>query len=128
MLSGRRQRAARKPITLTTRKMIEAMMISARWSLIVSALPTLGEVVDDQGGGHAQQDEGQLQPVEARETQEVRVLRVEQEDQQRYHDGNDQQPVPGGGTSARHRPGLGLDHGVLLEQAGTGGPAVIDLP
>src|SRR3954468_16844910 len=92
MSFGARHRAATKPMPLTSRNSSVKMMISVMWSLMPS--PPGGHSIDDRGGHDAEHDEGQLQPVEHRETEQPRRVVVVQRRQQRHHDRDDQQPVP----------------------------------
>src|SRR3982751_3629432 len=100
MSFGARHRAATKPMALTNRKRKVNTMISVMWSLIGSPP---GHPVDDRRGRHAEQNERELQPVERREAPQPRRVVVEQRSQQRHHDGDDEQPVPGAAIAA-HRP------------------------
>src|SRR5436305_9247593 len=69
-VSGRRQRAATKPSALTARNRMVKTTISATWFLMPSP-PVPGQLVHDRGRGHADDDEGKLQPVEAGKAQEL---------------------------------------------------------
>src|SRR4051812_19054517 len=102
---GARHRAATKPMPLTSRNSSEKTMISVMWSLI-AGLPgrrPAGRQVDDGRGGHAEEDERELHPVERRKAEEPRLVVVVQRDQQRHDDRNDEQPVPGAAVTARIR-------------------------
>src|ERR671921_628037 len=71
MSFGARQRAATKPIPLTSRKSSVKMTISVTWSPM-SSPPLLRHLVDERRGADAEQDERELEPVKRREPEQAR--------------------------------------------------------
>src|SRR3978361_2199471 len=86
MLSPRRQRLATKPSALTATKRTPKTTSSVTFTPPTSA-PRLE--VDDEGAGHAQDDDDELVPVEERDADQARavvvVQRRDEGDEQRDH-------------------------------------------